>query len=176
MMAFTTSFDDVRKVIHAAFPVKDILDRDEDIGVCTLPLTGYYLRRKSPAEVVEMFRNSLPADVTFFEWEGLMLSMMTNSYGAATDQFSMIVGSKEWPVVEEGALLPRLNLISFAPVADLGPEAEGLQFNHFMIDPNSPVPYRINVPKAHFKILTPRDLETPNSCTIIIQPLKNEKA
>lgn len=175
-MSFRTSFDDVQKAIHAAFPVKDILDRGEDIGVCVLPITGYYLRRKSPAELVEMFRNSLPADVTFFEWEGLMLRMMTNSYGSAKDELSMIVGSREWPVVEEGALLPLLNIISFAPVADLCPEAEELQFNHFAIDPNSPVSYRINVPKAHFEILTPRELETPNSCTIIIQPLKNEQA
>ncbi len=175
-MSFRTSFDDVRKAIHAAFPVKDILDRGEDIGVCALPITGYYLCRKSPAELVEMFRNSLPADVTFFEWEGLMLRMMTNSRGSATDQFSMIVGSREWPVIEEGGSFPRLNLISFAPVPDLVSEAEELQFNHFAIDPNSPVSYRINVPKAHFEILTPRELETPNSCTIVIQPLKNETA
>ena len=169
-------FDEVRQALKEAFPVRDILDRDDGVGLCMLPISGDLLRDLSPANLVDLFRKSLPADVTFFEWEGLMLRMMTNSYGSAKDQFSMVVGSKEWPLVDEGALLPRLNIICFAPVADLGPEAEGLQFNHFRIDPNSPVSYRINVPKAHFEILTPRELETPSSCTIVIQPLKNEKA
>lgn len=160
---------DISSELQSRFDLIENFDPEyRDWGYMVLPVSGAFMRTQVDLDAfVFALKACLPKDARLNVVDGLAMRMSVQ-YGRPEDLWNMVFGSKEWPQVEEGAILPRLEPIFLGdyvtgnPVCDMQvlgytPPQVGLQ---------------VRVDKRTHKLVIRKEDETESEVWIRVEPLE----
>ena len=150
---------EIQQKIRDSFDCVEDWFADPELGFKALPISGYFIRSVPFSEYIARVKQMLPDDVKLMIYDGapIRLSNMNDTY-------TMIFGSKAWPVLPEGSLIPKLDPLFLGeatgePVRDtrVVHVSEGIEC-HLVIN------------KATHEVVFSKDLESEWRCVVIAKP------
>lgn len=145
--------------IQSQFDCVDDWFADPTLGLKALPISGQFIRTVDFDEFISRVKAMLPFDVKLMIFDDQVLRL-----AQPNDTWLMIFGSKDWPAVEEGQLLPRLQPLFLR-------EATGdpLYDTHLLTVPSG-VEFRLVVNKTTHTFFVRKETETEDSCVVVVRP------
>lgn len=150
--------------LSEVFPVVTGFEPEQRYAL--LPITAHLLAHVSVDELLVRIRAVLPEDVKIVSVDGRLARLGSDGYGCGADRVMITVSSETWPAVEEGAMIPKLDILFWNnPPTDQDRPAEiklyALAFGGH---------YEIPIDKNAFTISIPRERETDGQCVIEVRP------
>lgn len=132
---------------------------DPDLGFKLLPMSGQFIRSVDFDECIFRIKAALPKDAKLMLYDGVAIRL-----GIMEDLYYMIFGSKEWSIVPEGEIIPKLEPIFLGkafgdPVSDLR-----------VIHVPEGIECQLVINKRTHTLSIPREEETDEHCIVIAKP------
>lgn len=164
----------ITELLADIFPILDGMNRDHfdqlrELGFRLLPMSGQFLRCVDQPELVSKIRKAIPSDAVVITLDGQIVRVHPGIQGYGSDTFAICFGSKEWPVVPEGTLIPQLEMLIFGERPDLDRDILH-RITVPVLDPSAS--YELRISKRAHRVDFIRELETEDQ--VILRVSKRE--
>ena len=141
-------------------PIEDFSEAYQEWGFKVLPITGAFMRSVNFEEFISRLKAALPRDARLLAIDDIAIRPEF-----MRDVWTMVFGSKEWPLVGEREALPRLEMLFLGDRAPTGtPDTRIL--GHVPVD----VELVLTINKRTHSLVMRKEDETEDALTLRIQP------